>query len=183
MCIHENNICLGSPQWANADDLGCILMKGRKNSHKILEMVSCSFKISTFQALIWYIGVFVTLLVWVPLKLGYFLPHCCSTIPGRVDPGRLDSGRLDPMPSWPAFQNLHTPKSIHFSEDPQKYWKSIFWTQRIARAYVYLKITEYIHYTHHHHHPRQRAYIRPCLGHNHSKPFFLKVNTCDIPVK
>ena len=25
--------------------------------------------------------VFVTRLVWVPLKLGYFLPHCCSTKP------------------------------------------------------------------------------------------------------
>ena len=42
-------------------------------------MASYNFEISRLQALIWYIGVFVTLLVWVPLKLGYFLPHCCST--------------------------------------------------------------------------------------------------------
>ena len=42
-------------------------------------MASCSFEMSRLRALIWYIVVFVTLLVWVPLKLGYFLPHCCST--------------------------------------------------------------------------------------------------------
>ena len=45
-----------------------------------MEVASCSFEMSRLQALIWYIAVFVTLLVWVPLKLGYFLPHCCSTI-------------------------------------------------------------------------------------------------------
>ena len=28
----------------------------------------------------WYIVVFLTLLVWEPLKLDYFLPQCCSTI-------------------------------------------------------------------------------------------------------
>ena len=27
-------------------------------------------------------------------------------------------------------QNLHTPKNINFSENPQKYWNSEFWTQK-----------------------------------------------------
>ena len=47
-------------------------------------MASCSFKMSRLSALIWYIVVLVTLLVWVPLKLGYFLPHCCSTSSNAV---------------------------------------------------------------------------------------------------
>ena len=65
----------------NTNNLGLILLKGRKKiSHKILEVASCSFEMSRLQALIWYIVVLVTLLVWVPLKLGYFLSHCCSTI-------------------------------------------------------------------------------------------------------
>ena len=30
MRIYEDNTCLGSPQWANTDNLGCTLLKGRE---------------------------------------------------------------------------------------------------------------------------------------------------------
>ena len=40
-------------------------------------------------------------------------------------------------------QNIDTPKNIHFSENPQKYWNSKFWTpQKMTQAYVYQKISE-----------------------------------------
>ena len=59
---------------------GVYFWRGVKNFAQNLEVASCSFEMSRLQALIWYIVVLVTLLVWVPVKLGYFLPHCCSTI-------------------------------------------------------------------------------------------------------
>ena len=40
-------------------------------------------------------------------------------------------------------QNLHTPKNIYISENPKKYWNSKFWTQKMTRAYVCMKISEY----------------------------------------
>ena len=47
---------------------------------------------------------------------------------------------------WPE-KNIHKifipQKNIHFSQNPQKYWNSEFWTKKMGRAYVHVKISEY----------------------------------------
>ena len=40
-------------------------------------------------------------------------------------------------------QNIHTPKNIHFSEYPKNIEIQNFEPQKIARAYVCVKISEY----------------------------------------
>ena len=45
-------------------------------------------------------------------------------------------------------QNLHTPKNIHFSENPNRVEIQNFEPQKITRAYVCMKISEY--------HPRRQ---------------------------
>ena len=77
-----------------------------------------------------------------PKKISQF---CALTL--KKDP---KMHRKDPQTSlilwWPQ-KNIHKifipPKNIHFSENPKKYWNSEFWTQKIDRAYVCVKISEY----------------------------------------
>ena len=40
-------------------------------------------------------------------------------------------------------QNLHTPKNIYFSENPQNNEIQNFEPPKMTRAYVYMKISEY----------------------------------------
>ena len=70
----------------STNNLGWILLKGCKSFHtKFWKWYHAVLKWAVSK-LYFGIVVFFCLLVWVPLKLGYLLPYCCSTIENSMRP-------------------------------------------------------------------------------------------------